>query len=156
MDDPDRIREAAAQLDDRLEAGDREGVIACFEADCEIELLGVLLRGHEGVRRWLEWMFGRVESLRFHPRAIAVDGAEFFEEFTVEASLRGGGSVRSLQSEVLTYRDGLVRSLRLYFDPADFAPALGPVGRFGGPALQRWARRGLEPYERGSLSDNAG
>ena len=35
-------------------------------------------------------------------------------------------------------------SLRLYFNPIDFAPALGVVGRAVGPAALRLARRGLE------------
>jgi hypothetical protein len=50
-------------------------------------------------------------------------------------------------AEVLVYRDDLVTSLRLYFNPIDFAPALGVSGRMLGPALMRFARRGLEPYE---------
>ena len=54
-------------------------------------------------------------------------------------------------AEVLTYRDDLVTSLRLYFNPIDFAPGLGIVGRVAGPAAMRLARRGLEPYERISL-----
>jgi hypothetical protein len=56
-------------------------------------------------------------------------------------------TVESLWAEVLTYRDDLVTSLRLYFDPIDFAPALGAVGRVTGPAVMRLARRGLEPFE---------
>jgi hypothetical protein len=40
-DEPDD----AVRLDDVPEAGDVEGVIACFDPECEIELLGVQLRG---------------------------------------------------------------------------------------------------------------
>jgi hypothetical protein len=45
---------------------------------------------------------------------------------------------------MLTYRDDLVTSLRPYFNPIDFVPALGVVGRAVGPAAMRLARRGLE------------
>jgi hypothetical protein len=48
---------------------------------------------------------------------------------------------------MLTYRDGLVTSLRLYFNPIDFAPAVGIAGRLVGPAAAKLARRGLEPFE---------
>ncbi|MBC8872871.1 MAG: hypothetical protein H8E44_25840 [Planctomycetes bacterium] len=35
------IRAAATRLDDALERGDTEAVVACFSEDCEVELLGV-------------------------------------------------------------------------------------------------------------------
>jgi ketosteroid isomerase-like protein len=141
------IRLAAAILDGALEAGDRERVVTCFADDCTVELLGVRLEGHDGVRRWFDWVFHHVERLSFSPRVIMVDGDLFVEEFEVEATLSGGPHVESRWAEILTYRDDLVTSMRLYFNPIDFAPALGPVGRLAGPAVAGLARRGLEPYE---------
>jgi ketosteroid isomerase-like protein len=137
------IREAAAELDEALEAADFERVVACFSTDCTIELLGARLDGHEGVRRWLDWVFGHVERLEFTPRLITVDGDTFVEEFAVTATLGDGRRLESLWAEMLTYRDNLVTSLRLYFNPIDFAPASGLTGRLLGPAITRSARRGL-------------
>ena len=137
------IRRAAAELDDALEAGDRDRVVACFATDCTIELLGVRLEGHEGVGRWLDWVFRHVDRLDFTPRVITVDGEVFVEEFGVTGTLSDGRRVESQWAEVLTYRDDLVTSLRLYFNAIDFAPASGIVGRALGPAAMRLARRGL-------------
>ncbi len=141
------IREAAAELDEALEGGDIERVVACFTEDCTIELLGVRLHGHQGVRRWLDWAFAHIDRLEFSPRVISVDGDTFIEEFAVTGTLADGRLVDSQWAEILTYRDDLVASLRLYFNPMDFAPALGAVGRVVGPAALRLARRGLEPFE---------
>ena len=140
------IRKAATELDAALEAGDFERVIACFDTECEIELLGVRLQGREGVRRWLEWVFDHVDSIAFTPRVITIDGDTFVEEFEVRGTLAGGRDLKSDWAEVLTYRSNLVTSLRLYFNPIDFAPALGRLGRTFGPSAMRWARKGLEPY----------
>jgi ketosteroid isomerase-like protein len=140
------IRRAAAELDEALEAGDVERVVACFDAGCRIELLGVQLEGRDGVRRWLEWISSHVDAVSFTPRVVGVDGDTFFEEFEVRGTLPGGRVVHSRWAEVLTYRDDLVTSLRLYFDPIDFAPALGVPGRLLGPVAVRLARKGLEPY----------
>lgn len=137
------IRAAAAELDEALEAGDVERIIACFAPDCVIELLGVRLEGHAGVRRWLAWVFGHVKRIEFRPRVIAVDGDTFIEEFGVTGILTDGRRLESNWAEILTYSDDLVTSLRLYFNPLDFAPAL-PLGRMIGPAAGRLARRGLE------------
>ncbi len=137
------IRAAAAELDQALEAGDVERIIACFATDCEIELLGVRLEGHTGVRRWLAWVFGHVKQIEFTPRVVAVDGDTFIEEFGVTGILTDGRRLESNWAEILTYADDLVTSLRLYFNPLDFAPAL-PLGRMIGPAAGRLARRGLE------------
>lgn len=141
------IRAAAAELDAALEAGDVARVVDCFAEGCEVELLGVRLHGHGGVRRWLAWVHGHVERLELGARVIMVDGDTFFEEFAVTGHLGDGRSIESRWAEVLTYRDGLVTSLRLYFDPIDFAPALGAVGRVMGPAVMRLARRELAPYD---------
>jgi ketosteroid isomerase-like protein len=141
------IREAASELDDALEAGDRDRVLACFSDDCAVELLGVRLHGHEGVRRWLDWVFAHVERIEFTPRVISVDGDTFIEEFAVSGEMANGRRLESQWAEILTYRDDLVTSLRLYFNPIDFAPALGVVGKAVGPAAVRLARRGLEPFE---------
>ena len=147
MQSESSIREAASVLDEALEAGDLDRVVACFAEDCTVELLGVRLDGHAGVRRWLDWVFAHVERLEFSPRVISVDGDVFIEEFGVTGTLAGGHRLESLWAELLTYRDDLVTSLRLYFNPIDFAPALGFVGRVVGPAAVRLARRGLEPFE---------
>lgn len=141
------IRAAAAELDAALVAGDDERVVACFAEECEIELLGVRLRGHEGVRRWLAWMRGPVDRVTFRPRVIMVEGDTFVEEFAVTGHLGDGRTIESRWAELLTYREDLVTSLRLYFDPIDFAPALGAVGRVTGPAVMRLVRRGLQPFE---------
>jgi ketosteroid isomerase-like protein len=147
MQSESSIRQAASELDEALEAGDRDRVVACFAEDCTIELLGIRLQGHAGVRRWLHWVFAHIERIEFSPRVISVDGDTFIEEFEVTGTHAGGRSLESQWAEMLTYRDNLVTSLRLYFNPIDFAPALGMVGRAVGPTALRLARRGLEPFE---------
>ena len=141
------IRQAASELDGALEAGDIDRVVACFSEDCTVELLGIRLDGRDGVRRWLYWVFSHVERIEFTPRVISVDGDTFIEEFGVTGTLAGGRVLNSQWAEILTYRDDLVTSLRLYFNPIDFAPALGLTGRAIGPAAAKFARRGLEPFE---------
>lgn len=141
------IRNAASELDDALQVPDLARVTACFAQDCEIEILGVRLHGHEGVRRWLDWVFAHVRRIEFSPRVITVDGDTFVEEFAVTAELPNGRRLDSQWAEVLTYRDDLVSSLRLYFNPLDLAPALGLVGRVVAPGAASLARRGLAPFE---------
>lgn len=147
MQSESSIRAAASELDEALEAGDLDRVVACFAEDCTVELLGVRLHGHAGVRRWLDWVFAHVERIEFSPRVISVDGDVFIEEFGVTGILANGRRLESQWAEMLTYRDDLVTSLRLYFNPVDFAPASGVIGRVAGPAAARLARRGLEPFE---------
>lgn len=147
------IRQAGAVLDVALEAPDLDQVVTCFAEDCVVELLGVRIAGHDGVRRWLGWVFGHVERIQLTPRLISVDGDQLIEEFAVEAVLPDGKRLHSGWAEFLTYQDDLVTSLRLYFNPLDFAPALGLAGRVMGPAVVRLARRGLEPFQ---LLDEAG
>jgi ketosteroid isomerase-like protein len=141
------IKEGARRLDEALESQDVNSVISCFAEDCVLELLGVRLKGHDGVRSWLDWLFKHVKTISFEPVVITVEGEEFVEEFVVNATMHSGNHVRSHQAEVLTYRNGLVTSLRLYFNPLDFAPATGITGQVAAPLLTAFVRRGLRPYE---------
>ena len=141
------IRRAAAELDHALEIRDLDRAVACFAEDCTIELLGVRLVGRKGVRRWLDWVFTHVERVEFAPRLMSVDGDTFIEEFAVTGILAGGRRLESRWAEVLTHRENLVTGLRLYFNPIDFAPAVGVAGRAIGPAAASFVRRGLAPYE---------
>jgi ketosteroid isomerase-like protein len=56
-----------------------------------------------------------------------VDGDTFIEEFGVTGDMPDGRQLESHWAEILTYSDDLVTSLRLYFNPLDFAPALASV-----------------------------
>ena len=120
------IRVAAQRLDDALEAGDEEIVLSCFAETCVVELLNERLYGRAGVKKWLAWMRAAgVERIRLEPRAIAVEGDVFFEEFVARSRLVDGRQVVSRQAEMLTYENNKVVSLRLYFDPLDFAETQG-------------------------------
>jgi len=114
----------AKDLDDAIEKKDQQSIISMFDEDCEIELLGISLRGRSGVRRWLDWLYEKLISIKLTPITIMVEGDVFFEEFMVKARLRNGAEITSKQSEVLVYEKNKVKSLRLYFDRLEFADAV--------------------------------
>lgn len=115
------IRRLAKDLDDAIERRDIESVVSAFAEDCRIELLGIRLSGRAGVRRWLDWFYGKLASVKFTPITIMIEDNTFFEEFLVEAKTKRGAKIVSKQSEVLEYEQGKVKSLRLYFDRLEFA-----------------------------------
>ncbi|NHI84178.1 MAG: hypothetical protein EAX81_07750 [Candidatus Thorarchaeota archaeon] len=46
-----------------------------------IELLGAKLIGKDGVKKWLDWLFKHMSSIKFVPITIMVEGNVFLEEF---------------------------------------------------------------------------
>jgi ketosteroid isomerase-like protein len=128
---PDKIRQVAMHFDKAVESGDIEAILSGFTDDCEIELLGIKLRGREGVKKWLNWLYKHIAEIKFIPVTIMVDGDTFFEEFVVKAKLHNGAEAQSRQAEVLVYEDYKIRSLRLYFDRLDFADSVakGIIGK---------------------------
>ena len=120
----EKIREVAMDFDNAIEKGNLEQALLAFAPDCEIELLGVKLVGLEGARRWMNWLFAKVTSIKFEPVTIIVDGDTFFEEFVAIAKLDDGREIHSQQAEVLVYDDYKLKSLRLYFDRLDFSDAV--------------------------------
>lgn len=121
--DPDRIRAVAMQLDDALEAMDKEKVLGFFAEDCEIRFLGKTVRGRDGVMKWLDWMEAKgMTAMKLTPVNIQVIGDTFLEEFKAKAVLADGTEIEAEQCEVLIYEDYNVKSLRLYFDRLQYAP----------------------------------
>ncbi len=69
----DEIRKAAVNLDNAIEKKDTEKILSSFSDDCEIELLGIKLKGKEGVRRWINWLYKHLAEVRFLPVTIMID-----------------------------------------------------------------------------------
>jgi ketosteroid isomerase-like protein len=140
----ERIRKAAEDLDKAVENRDVELVTSFFSDDCEIEMLGIVLEGREGSRKWVEWLFSTLPEIRFEPVTIMIEGNTFFEEFVINGKLKNGMTVRSKQAEVLIYEDYKVRNLRIYFDRLDFAEVIGdnPVKR---ALIKKIRNMSLEP-----------
>ena len=141
----DRILKSAAELDSALEERDRDRVLSFFAEDCEIELLGVTLKGKESASRWLDWLYDHLKEIKFAPRAILVEDNIFFEEFTLEGTTSSSNQITSKQAEVLAYEDGKLKSLRLYFDRLDFAETIskGPISRWLVKLLINTSLKGL-------------
>ena len=143
---PDEIRQAAKELDDAVEQKDVEKALSCFADDCEVELGGVTLRGKDGVRKGLAWLYDRLGTVRFEPVTILVEGDTFFEEFVMKTGKRPGDELQTDAAEVLVYEDGKVKSLRLYLDRLALAKALakGVVEKWIVGKLDRASLRGLQ------------
>jgi len=123
-DDEEKIRQLAANLDRAIEDRDVDKTVQFFAIDCEIETVGLTLRGHDGVRKWAHWLFAHLRTVAFEPRVILVQGNLFVEEFLVRGTTRDGIAVESKQCEVLEYEGDKIRSLRIYLDRLDFAESL--------------------------------
>ena len=122
--DEEKIREYAKALDDAIEKRDTEEILSHFSEKCEVELLGIKLVGHEGLKKAIGWMFKYLKEIKLIPITIMIQGSIFFEEFTVRTKIRGGREVDVKQAEVLEYgEDCKVKSLRLYFDRLELAEA---------------------------------
>ena len=129
----EKIREVAKELDDALETKNIDQIFPFFADDCEIELLGITVKGKQGVERWLRWQYEHIDEVKLEPVIIMIEGNVFFEEFVVNAKLHDGTKVESKQAEVLIYDENYkVKSLRLYFDRLDFANSVvkDPVSNF--------------------------
>ncbi|MBD3194486.1 MAG: hypothetical protein GF317_05480 [Candidatus Lokiarchaeota archaeon] len=117
----EKIKEVAMELDDALEMKDYDLIKKYFSDDCEIELLGETLRGKEGVKNWLDFIFSYVKTFKLVPIIIMVQDDIFFEEFEVIATLNNGSELQSKWAEILEYENYKIKSLRLYFDRLIFA-----------------------------------
>ncbi|MBD3214555.1 MAG: hypothetical protein GF311_18235 [Candidatus Lokiarchaeota archaeon] len=139
----EKIRELAKDLDGALEKKDINLIKSFFDERCEIELLGIGLEGHEGVEKWLNYIFSYVDSFRLEPINILIENEIFFEEFVVHAKFPDNSKLQSKWAEVLIYENYKIRSLRLYFDRVEFAKA-AVSGFFARKILQYLERKTLE------------
>jgi hypothetical protein len=119
----DIILKLAADLDDDLEKRDINKLVSYFSKDCEIEILGLTLKTHSGVRKWLEWFFSTLKLIKFEPIVIMVENDTFFEEFFIHGITNNEAELSVKVSEVLIYENYKIKSLRLYLDRLMFADA---------------------------------
>jgi hypothetical protein len=119
----EKILKLASDLDNDLEKMNIEALIPYFDENCEIELLGVFLKGISGLKKWLKWFFESFSSIKFEPIVIIVEGGVFFEEFFIHGITNKGRKLTGKIAEVLEYENYKIKSLRLYFDRLNFADA---------------------------------
>ena len=119
----EKILKLASDLDNDLELKDIKKLVPYFSEECEIEMLGIKLKGRVGLNKWLNWFFTRFESIKFEPIVIIVERNIFFEEFYIHTSFKNGKQLSVKLAEVLEYEDYKIKSLRLYFDRLEFADA---------------------------------
>jgi ketosteroid isomerase-like protein len=138
-----KILKLAADLDDDLEKKDIKKLITYFSEDCEIELLGITLKRHVGVRKWLEWFFKLFKDIVFEPIVIIVENNIFFEEFYIHGTTLDDEKLSVKVSEVLEYKDYKIKSLRLYLDRLLFSDAL-QVGALSRKIVKLVKQKSLE------------
>ena len=118
-----KILKLASDLDNDLELQDIERLVPYFSEECEIEMLGIKLKGIAGLKKWLNWFFTMFESIKFEPILIMVENNIFFEEFYIHTSFKNGKQLNVKITEVLEYENYKIKSLRLYLDRLEFADA---------------------------------
>ncbi|MCK5046411.1 MAG: nuclear transport factor 2 family protein [Candidatus Heimdallarchaeota archaeon] len=121
---PDGIKSAAMDFDNAIEKMNVDELVEFFTDDSEIIILGDVLKGKAGARKFFDWLFANVIKIKFESVNIMVENDIFFEEFIVKAKLPDGTSVVSNQAEVIVYENYKIKSVRLYFDRLDFANAI--------------------------------
>lgn len=140
------IKKISERFDDALVKGDYDEILAFFHPDCDIEILGKTLRGLEGARMWLDWLYGNAPKIRFEPAVIISEDNTFYEEFYAIATLENGKEVRSHQAETLIYEGDKLRVLRVFLNPLDFSDVVArdPISRLIVNAIKKKAVKGLE------------
>jgi ketosteroid isomerase-like protein len=81
----EKIRELAKALDDAIEKHDVEELVSYFREDCELQLPGIRLNGHESLRKAIRWMYRYLREIKLLPVTIMIQNNIFFEEFVVQA-----------------------------------------------------------------------
>jgi len=122
--DNTHIEQVAEKFGDAMESGDMAALLECFNEDCEIELLGLKLHGHKGVKKWYEWTGQHMKQMQFDKTSSAINGNLYFQEFTLNGIIHNGKKVTSKQSRVLEFEDGKVKKFRLYLDRLQFAESV--------------------------------
>jgi hypothetical protein len=122
--DAGKVRQLARALDDAIEKHAIEELVSYFSVECEIQLPGIMLSGHVGLRKAINWMYSYLKEITLIPITIIIKDNVFFEEFIMKAKIRGDKEIQVKQAEVLIYdADYKVRSLRLYFDRLELGKA---------------------------------
>ncbi len=138
-------RRIAERLNRGMEERDMDGVIALFDEACEIELMGIRLSGIKGVQRWLRWTYANFHHLSFSPVLTLVQEGALCQEYVLRARLDAKSRLESRQIKIITFENGKIRNVRIYFDRVDMAESLaqGFAARTLVKSLVKTSIRGL-------------
>ncbi|MBN1375017.1 MAG: nuclear transport factor 2 family protein [Dehalococcoidia bacterium] len=142
----EKIGVLAKALDDAIEKHAIEEIVSYFTEDCEIQLPGIRLTGHGGLRKAIVWMYKYLKEITLIPITIIIHDNIFFEKFIVKAKV-SGGYIEVRQTEVLIYEnDYRVSSIRLYFDRLELGQAFSsnPIDRILIREVNKAALKGLK------------
>lgn len=121
---PDGAPGVFSELREAVESRDEAAVKACFCEDCKLEILEYGLSGHDGVKKWLDWMYKHMKSMKTVPIDCIWDGERMFEEYSVRGVLHNGVKVQAKQARIIYVEDGRIKHLRSYFDRLAFADSM--------------------------------
>ena len=139
------IKQIAENFDDAIESRDIPKILAFFHENCEITILNETLQGKEGALKWQNWLFSKAPNIQFEPIVIIAEDSIFYEEFFVIITLKDGTKIKSRQAETLIFENRFLKSLRIFFDPLDFADIVvrDPFSRLIINYINKKARKGL-------------
>jgi hypothetical protein len=75
------LRQIALAFDEALETKNLDKILNSFTSDCEIELLNIKLLGKEGVKKWFNWLYKHIKTLKLVPITIMVQENIFLRNF---------------------------------------------------------------------------
>lgn len=117
----ERMISTAERFSELVASNNMDAIVSCFTEDCAIEFLNVKLKGKNGVREWIKWLYGHMSELNFENSITLVDGYLLFRECTLSGKLHNGIKIRSRQAHIVVFDDDcLITNFRYYFDRLDF------------------------------------
>jgi ketosteroid isomerase-like protein len=122
MTDPDAIRALAARLFDAIEAGDVDGVAACYAPELVVwHNFDGLEQPREENLKTLAGMIERISERRYESRRVDVFDGGFVQQHVLTGVRRDGVRVSMPGVLVGRVRDGKIARLDEYLDSAHVA-----------------------------------
>ncbi len=123
MSDDDAMRALAKRFFDYVEAGDVDGLVACYAPDAEIwHNTDGLIQGPEDNRKTLAGMVTRILDRVYDDRRVDVFPGGFVQQHTLRGARKHDGVRLALAACIVcAVKDGRITRLDEYFDSARVA-----------------------------------
>ncbi len=95
---------------------DVEKLLTCFTADASITDAVGTLRGHDGVRTWIKWLYKSMSKVNLKETGLVIEGDKAAHEYVFEGTTPEGVNVNFSSLAIYEFKDEKIQSLRDYFD----------------------------------------
>jgi len=138
------MKASIRSVHENIMKNDVEKLLPLFAEDVTLISPGVTLKGHDGVRRWMKWLYFDFPKLTLKETSLIIEENKAAHEYVLEGTTPEGQTVSFDGVAIYEFKDGKILTCRIYYDVLTIAKQV-----VKGFIAKRAVKSMVDQYEKG-------